>query len=494
MTGKMQKTTSSIIAFTFIVLLILAFAMSGIQVGQRNDLVGRINGDEVTSKDFNQEYSRLRRQYEQFMGGKPLTAQQLKSFKVQETAWNNLVNKKLMLSLSSDVGVYIGDEELSKEIRELPYFQGANKKFDFNMYKLRLAGAEITSDEFEKTTREEMQVNKVSSVFNSIGVSDDFADAVLKIKNDKRKINLVRFTKEDLRTVLPISENEVTAFLQNPENLKKVEERFETQKGMLSIQEEVKARHILINFEKGEKQALDKINEVTKNLNAKNFADVAKKNSQDPGSQARGGDLGWFSRGRMVPEFEASAFTLKKGEISKPIKTVHGYHVIMVEDKKAGKDAMFTDHKSNLAKDIIRKTENVKFDAFFGEKLKEFKNRIINDQNYFDQLKKQSSGIYISFNSELTPLENRVGGVELEEKEVADIFKASDKDSLEFQKGEIFTLVFIGQKTPDAAKVTKDDFEREKNAQIFQLGNNLRQSLVEDLQKSATIKQYAKFE
>jgi len=100
-------------------------------------------------------------------------------------------------------------------------------------------------------------------------------------------------------------------------------------------QEEVRAAHILISTDdKTEEEALALVKEIEQNLTKDNFADYARKYSQDPGSKDNGGALGWFGKGVMVPEFEQTAFALLAGEISEPVKTQFGYHLIIVEEKR----------------------------------------------------------------------------------------------------------------------------------------------------------------
>lgn len=111
----------------------------------------------------------------------------------------------------------------------------------------------------------------------------------------------------------------------------------------------IKARHILIRFPEDEKDeakkdqaAKTKIDEIAAKLKAgEDFAKLADEYSQDPGNDVdgkkKGGDLGWFTRGRQVPEFEKAAFALKPGEVSEPVKTFYGYHLIKLD--KVGKDA-----------------------------------------------------------------------------------------------------------------------------------------------------------
>ncbi|MCA1492559.1 peptidylprolyl isomerase [Sinorhizobium alkalisoli] len=107
-----------------------------------------------------------------------------------------------------------------------------------------------------------------------------------------------------------------------------VKARYEKEIAAIPAQEEVKARHILVKTEEEAK-------EIIKELDAgKSFVDLAKAKSTDP-NKDDGGDLGYFTKGRMVPEFEAAAFALEKGAYTKePVKTQFGYHVILVEDKR----------------------------------------------------------------------------------------------------------------------------------------------------------------
>lgn len=103
---------------------------------------------------------------------------------------------------------------------------------------------------------------------------------------------------------------------------------------------EIKARHILVADEKTANEVKKKLDEGAK------FEDLAKQYSSDTGSAAQGGDLGWFGPGKMVPEFESAAYALKVNEISAPVKSEHGWHVIQVTDKKEKKS--FDEMKDEL--------------------------------------------------------------------------------------------------------------------------------------------------
>ncbi|MFA6461374.1 MAG: STT3 domain-containing protein [Candidatus Woesearchaeota archaeon] len=99
--------------------------------------------------------------------------------------------------------------------------------------------------------------------------------------------------------------------------------------------EEVNAAHLLISTNnRTDKEALELIESLSKNITAINFGEYAKEYSEDPGSATNGGNLGWFKKGEMVPQFEQVAFGLKKGEISAPFKTQFGYHILYLKDRR----------------------------------------------------------------------------------------------------------------------------------------------------------------
>jgi peptidyl-prolyl cis-trans isomerase C len=120
--------------------------------------------------------------------------------------------------------------------------------------------------------------------------------------------------------------------------------------------EEVSARHILVEKEADAKAIIADLGK------GADFADLAKKKSTDPAAQ-NGGDLGWFSREEMVPEFSDAAFKMKKGEYTKePVKTQFGYHVIKVEDRRMGNPPSFEEAKEELTSVIAREviTDKIK--------------------------------------------------------------------------------------------------------------------------------------
>ncbi len=135
-------------------------------------------------------------------------------------------------------------------------------------------------------------------------------------------------------------------------------------------QEKVRARHILIMVAKDaapkEKlEALSRIKDVRKKIkDSKSFSEMARLYSEDPGSKDNGGDLGYFVRGDMVPEFEKVAFGIEVGKVSEPVLTDFGYHLIFVEERRVGKDLGYEDVKNDLLDYLTQKNATKKYEEY----------------------------------------------------------------------------------------------------------------------------------
>jgi peptidyl-prolyl cis-trans isomerase C len=119
----------------------------------------------------------------------------------------------------------------------------------------------------------------------------------------------------------------------------------------MGSEQEVRARHILVPTEEEAKSILAEIKKGT------DFAELAKQKSKDPGAAAQGGDLGYFSKEQMVPEFAEMAFKLDKGQLSEPVKTQFGWHIIKVEDKRSKPVPPFEQVKDQVETYVIRKAQ-----------------------------------------------------------------------------------------------------------------------------------------
>jgi len=124
---------------------------------------------------------------------------------------------------------------------------------------------------------------------------------------------------------------------------------YDKQVAAMPAQEEVRARHILVDSEDKAKEIYEKI------AHGADFTEMARQFSKDPGSKDEGGDLGYFTRGRMVPQFEEAAFKLDKGEVSLPVQSQFGWHLIKVEDKRQRGAPAFDKIKDRIIATLVHR-------------------------------------------------------------------------------------------------------------------------------------------
>jgi peptidyl-prolyl cis-trans isomerase C len=129
---------------------------------------------------------------------------------------------------------------------------------------------------------------------------------------------------------------------------------YDEQVKLLKPEQELKARHILVDTEEKAKEIYEKI------AHGADFAQMAKEYSNDPGTKDEGGSLGYFSRGQMVPQFEDAAFKLTGNDVSQPVQTQFGWHLIQIEDRRERKPPEFADVKDRLVTSLVhRKAQEV---------------------------------------------------------------------------------------------------------------------------------------
>ena len=353
-----KNKTAGAFATVLIGIIILAFMFTGYQQFENGGVasVGSVGGDPIKPEEYQQEYNRQIEFYKQIMGGE-LTAKQLETMKIKESTIKNIVQRKLMVKFAKDLGTFPADEEVKTEIKSLPYFQ-TNGQFDVTRYKGILASNRLTPLEFEQDVINQLRMKKVQELSANFPLSKGYSDDLSKFRSEKVNAEIVQIAKNSLRQFVEVSDAEVVKFLSEPNNEKRVESMFNEQKAGLDKAEEVTAKHILLLTE-GKKDADVKaqIEKIAKEVNTSNFAAKANQYTEDPSGKGKGGDLGSFGKGRMVPEFETVAFSQKPGTISAPVKTAYGYHIIFVEKKTEAVAAKLADHKNKIARDIVQKNK-----------------------------------------------------------------------------------------------------------------------------------------
>lgn len=260
----------------------------------------RVNGTPIPLIEYNNSLERTKNQYKQMLQmdfNSPTGAQMLPN--IERNVIDGLIDNELLSQVAKEKNIEVTSQEVEDEINNI-------KTKNFN------------GD--EKLFTQTLSLNKIT---------------LSQLRESLKKSKLVEKLKKQITDDIKITEKEKKDY-------------YEKNKAQYGQPEEVKASHILVKDQKLADSLYDQLSKGAK------FEDLAKKNSTDPGSKDNGGDLGFFGRGRMVPEFEKAAFGLKNGGLSKPVKSNFGYHIIKRTDYKAGKQSSYDEVKSKIDEEIKR--------------------------------------------------------------------------------------------------------------------------------------------
>ncbi len=472
---------------TFIFLIITAsFLFSGFDKfslgGGKN--VATVDGTEITIKEYKNAMNRQIEFFTQMMGGKGMTQKQLEEMGIKQSVMNGLVQQKLIANTADSMGLVVSLEEIKSEIKNLAYFK-KNDQFDVNTYRNVLQSNGYSPTQFEELIGNDLKQKKVDELFATTLVSENFVKDVLNFKNNTINVHAIKVSRHALAPLVSVSEDEIKAYIAKPENSKYLEAAYTESYAKYNQAEEVKARHILIKVE--DPKALDKIKAIKAKVNTGNFAAIAGKESEDSTGKTNGGDLGWFARGRMVPEFDEVAFKMTKGTISEPIKTQFGYHIIYLEDKKAAQSKPLEAVKSELAQIAIQKTKAQDLDKLL-ESEKEKITALLKDNKLADLdilQKKLDAQLFKS--TEANQYDQTIGQLTLSPKESEELFKSNDGDILNFGNAGTIYLVKVNSKSLGESKKVEDQFVAEMTAQGQAFSRKVREELIKTLNNKAKI-------
>lgn len=301
---------------TLLLLVLLAFGCKG-KAKEAQEVLVKINNDAITLEEFEREYRTERKGYTP-----AYPAGRENVLKLKAAYLNQMIEEKLILNEAARRGVSLSAEEVNAAIAEIKKDYADEKSFE-----KMLVNEYINIDRWKEKIKEKLLIDKIISqlVLSKISVSDG---EVEQFYND----NIDEYKRE----------------------------------------EEVKARQILLATEEDAEKARERIR------SGEDFADVAEEISLSPDSK-EGGDLGYFSRGIMPPEFDDVVFTIEKGMISEVVRSPYGYHVFLVEDKREARDLGIDEVKGKIVEILKR------------EKMEEA---------YLNWMEKLKSGVKIDVNRE----------------------------------------------------------------------------------------------
>ncbi|MEQ1723703.1 MAG: SurA N-terminal domain-containing protein, partial [Pseudobdellovibrio sp.] len=350
-------TTRSVVAFFIFGMIVLVFVlsdMSGRQTGSMSmGSAAQVNGELISLKDFQDEENRLAQYYTQLFGGQ--FDSEMQRSMLRGEVMNSLVTKSVASQAAEKEGIYATDAEIRHMILvELPYFK-KDGVFQADSYKNILLANKLTPGQFEGKLRQDIKNQRSRQLFeSSLSMTELQKDIEKQLRSSKLNLEFIGLSAIEFAKANPISNDEITIALANDDFKKKVEADFKANEARYSTPAQVKASHILIKADAANDAAARAKAEATLNrLSKEDFGKVASQVSDDPGSKAKNGELGFFSKGQMVKEFDEAAFSLPVGKVSGLVKTSFGYHIIKVTDKKEANKAGFDSAKNDIARKML---------------------------------------------------------------------------------------------------------------------------------------------
>lgn len=321
------------VAVMFIGLMVFEWGMdlTGIRGGERN-IVGQVNGEKIRYEEIRNDYEQLR-EYERERRGGELDDSADRQLIRQ--AWDTKVTQLLLAQEIAKHNITVSDAELLQYIRENPpdFIKQqeiflTNGKFDQAKYLAALRnpniqGWEVLEAQFRSLLPQQKLIERVSSAAR---VTDLEVRNAYIAQNEKVKVKYVFFDAAAFaNTKVDINDSEISAYYKAHQDDFKQEARAKLEYVVLekkpSQQDEERVKHQIDDLLRQLRTGVD-------------FAKLAEEFSEDPGSAKKGGDLGFFGRGSMVKAFEDVAFQTPAGEVSEPVRTPFGWHLIKVEEQK----------------------------------------------------------------------------------------------------------------------------------------------------------------
>ncbi|HET9404868.1 MAG TPA: SurA N-terminal domain-containing protein, partial [Burkholderiales bacterium] len=357
-----------LIQIVFLILIVPPFALFGVDAYFRGmeggQAVARVGDHTITQEDFARTLRERQQSIQRTVQGR-IDPEMLDNPELRQATLESMIQRRLLIDRALKSGITVSDSQLQSTISDLATFRDPAGNFSFEIYQQFLRNEGLTPATFEARIRQDMILQQFSSGYAENGFAPrTVVGRLARLAGEQREVSHATFAPEGYLAQVKLDPGATkqyydanTAEFRIPEQARveyvtlsvnslmqemqadpaEVKKYYDSNSRQFGVEESRQAAHILIAVEPGageeaKKKARERAdaiyNEVRKN--PAGFAAAAKKHSQDPGSAAQGGDLGRVTRGTMkdIPEFENALYQLKPGEISPPVETRHGFHVI----------------------------------------------------------------------------------------------------------------------------------------------------------------------
>ena len=371
------------IAIFFIGLLALTLVISFGNMEQtplQDNVVITVNGEEITLFEFQEEFSNKLAEFQDLLGDEvPEVLEQT----IKESAGEDLIIRVLLLDYLSNNGYRVSPEYVAELIRTNESFQ-LGGVFIRENYEAILASQGVSVDQFENDLRLQLEINQLRrGLIETAFMTNAEFTQFIELQMQERSGQMLIIDSSRFKDQVNVDPSEVNDYYQNNIDLFQSDEELDVEYLEINIEdvaqqvqfsgdeirdyyknnldrfvsnEERKSSHILVAIDEDttDEQAAKLIKEIQTKLETETFEELAKQYSDDPGSAAQGGDLGWAETGLFVPEFESALFSMNVGDTSEAVKTDFGYHLIRMDDIKPGQQQAFEDIEYELELEYSR--------------------------------------------------------------------------------------------------------------------------------------------
>ncbi len=380
-----RERAQGLIVWIIVGFIIVTFALWGVGEYFREDppiYVAKVNDEPILQIEYQRVLQQERDRLQQMFQGVELGQfeEQLK-----KQALERLIDRKLIVQAAREAGLTVSDAQLAAVLRGIEAFHDENGQFSPTLYEQRLRAFGYSTTAFEDQLRADLLAEQLVDgiTVTAFATARDVAQA-FQLQEQRRDVGFVLFPPGLVQDQVELSEEEIEAYYQQhqsryqvPEQVKAVYLRlrledlldrvevseeevrryYERHPELYTVPEQRRIAHILVAVpeEGDEAEARAKAEELYRRLQeGADFAELAKSSSDDPGSAPQGGDLGFLEKGLMDPEFDEVAFTLPPGQVSEPVRTAFGYHLIKVLEVKSGETKPFEAVRGEIERELRR--------------------------------------------------------------------------------------------------------------------------------------------
>ena len=352
--------------------------------GAVTDVIAQVGDREITVGEFRAVYLRQLQNYQTQSGGE-ITAEILQSMGIDRQILQQMIDEYAALQEAERLGVTVTDAEVRERVVSLPVFQQDGQFIGEQAYlqTLRAQSPPISAALFEEDIRRSLMLERLqAAVTDWITVTDDDLQREHVRRNEKVRVSAISFRADDFREGIEATDEDVAARYEQNASSYTVPEKRKLRFVLLDIPAlkesfapsdadvqsyydfnidrytdpmTLRASHILLRTEGKDPADVQAQAEsiVAEARGGADFAELARQYSEDEGTKQLGGDLGEIAPGQMVPEFEGAAFALDQGEISDPVSSMFGVHIINATEKTGGTSQPLTEVRDSIV-DLLK--------------------------------------------------------------------------------------------------------------------------------------------